>query len=216
MSRRKKALVWLLGLVLAVAVLLPVAGVLVISSGWFQEKVRLRLVEEVERATGGAVEIDSFRFDWRELRAEVNGLVIRGSEAAGEPPLFRAESIVVGLRIISALDRDVNIALLAVTRPEISITVDEEGNTNLPTPAAATAPEPANPIEPLLDLAIQRFEVTDGVLQYNSRVYPFSFGGRNLSARSAYEAAGPRYKGEISARRLELAADQRLPVLLDG
>ena len=215
-SRRKKALLWVLGAAAALAILLPVTGVLVVSSEWFREKVRLRLVEEVERASGGKVEIAAFHFDWRNLRAEVNGFVVRGNEPAEEPPLFQAESIVVGLRVISALDRDVNIALLAVRRPEINVTVDGEGNTNLPSPAAAGQPVQKNPIGTLLDLAIQRFEVTDGVLVYNHQRYPFSFAGESLSAKSVYEAAERRYRGEISARQLQVTAQERVPVLLDA
>jgi hypothetical protein len=43
--------------VTALAILLLAGAVAVVRSGWFREKVRLRIITEVERATGGRVEV---------------------------------------------------------------------------------------------------------------------------------------------------------------
>ncbi|MEK7752659.1 MAG: hypothetical protein AAB654_12135, partial [Acidobacteriota bacterium] len=45
------------------------AGLLTLRSEWFRDKVRQRIIAEAERSTGGRVEIGSFDFDWRRLRA---------------------------------------------------------------------------------------------------------------------------------------------------
>ena len=65
----------------------------------------------VERATGGHVEIGSFSYNWRDLTAEVKSFVLRGTEPASAPPLFRADKIQIGFRIISALEKKVDIAV---------------------------------------------------------------------------------------------------------
>ena len=77
------------------------AAVLVLRSGWFHEQVRVRLVSAVETATGGRVAIGSFAFDWRRLRAEIRDFTLHGTEPAGKPPLLHADSIAVGLKIVS-------------------------------------------------------------------------------------------------------------------
>ena len=77
----------------ALVILLLVGAMVVVRSGWFREKVRLRIVTEVERATGGRVEVGGFRFAWERLEAEVDSFVLHGKEPAGEPPLFRARTL---------------------------------------------------------------------------------------------------------------------------
>ena len=79
------------------------AGVLILRSDWFHEKVRARIVETVETATGGRVELGGFQFDWRRMRVEVQAFTIHGTEPAARPPLLHADSIALGLKSVSAL-----------------------------------------------------------------------------------------------------------------
>src|SRR6516165_5973158 len=113
MSRKRAA--WIvLGSAAAVVVLALIAAVVVVRSAWFHSKVRERLVAIVESATGGRVEIGGFRFDWRRLRVEVTDFTVHGSEPPDKPPLLHAASIEVGLKIVSVLERDVDIEHLDV------------------------------------------------------------------------------------------------------
>src|SRR5690242_9476907 len=93
---------WFRRILLALAGLAVIVAALAfftLRSQWFYDKVRQRIVSTVETATGGRVEIGSFQFDWRQLRAEVKSFVIHGTEPADKPPLLRAGSVVVGLKI---------------------------------------------------------------------------------------------------------------------
>src|SRR5579872_6879469 len=98
----RKRLVWTIAGVLAgIVILVCVAGVLALRSQWFFERVRRYVVTTVETATGGRVEAASFRFDWTQMRAELDGLTVHGTEPPDKPPLFRAASVAVGLRVVS-------------------------------------------------------------------------------------------------------------------
>ena len=107
----------------ALLVAAGVAGLFTLRSEWFRDKVRERIVAEAERASGGIVKLESFDFNWRALRVELRGFLLRGSEPASAQPLFRAGSIVVGLRIVSMLKRDVDLASLVIERPEVNILI---------------------------------------------------------------------------------------------
>jgi len=178
MSGVKKKLLWILAGGTGFVLVTALAGMLLFSSDWFRRQVRERIVTEVERATGGRAEISSFTFDWRSLRAEVRGFVLHGSEPAGHPPLFRADSIIVGLKIVSAFRRDVDIALLEVNRPELSIEVQDDGRTNLPRPGPSWN-SGGNVIAPLVRLAIRRFRLTNGVCRFASRTTPLEVNAEN-------------------------------------
>jgi translocation and assembly module TamB len=186
---------------LGVAALL-VSGVMVVRSPWFREQVRRRIVSEVETATGGRVEAGAFTFDWRLLRAEVKGLVVHGTEAADKPPLFRASSVAVGLKIVSLLRRKFDIAYLDVVGPRVYLILYPDGRTNVPEPKTHSK---RSTVDAILDLAVGRFSLQDGVFEVESRQStPFSARGRNLNARLVYERAGPRYRAEVAIQPLDL------------
>ncbi|HEV3200838.1 MAG TPA: hypothetical protein VGZ73_23205, partial [Bryobacteraceae bacterium] len=215
---RKRIVLTIAGSLAVLLLVTLVAGVLAIRSHWFYEKVRLFLVSNVETATGGRVEAPSFRFDWKRMRAEIDGFALHGTEAPDKPPLFRASSIAVGLRIVSLLKRDVDIQYLDVADPRIYLIVHPDGHTNVPEPKIPQG-NARSPVETILNLAIGRFDIRNGVFEVEARgEIPFDARGRNLSARFQYEAppsitggktsgatsSGPRYHGDVSIQPLDL------------
>ncbi|HUI55431.1 MAG TPA: translocation/assembly module TamB domain-containing protein [Bryobacteraceae bacterium] len=203
MSRKRIA--WTLagslaGLLLAAAM----AAIFVVQSAWFYGKVRGRILETLETATGGRVEIATFHFDWRRMRAEVTSLVLHGTEPAAKPPLFRANSVAVGLRVVSFLERDVDISYLEIVGPQVFLIVGPDGSTNVPQPKVRRKiAEP--PMQTILNLAIGRFAVTNGMFEVAAGgKTPFAAHGDNLSARLLYDRDGPRYRGEIAIQPLDM------------
>ncbi len=75
----------LLGLA-GLAVVLLLAGVVLVQTAWFKNLIRQRIQSETERATGGRVEIGSFAYNWHDLTAEVAPFVLHGTEPASAPP----------------------------------------------------------------------------------------------------------------------------------
>ena len=214
MSRR--GIAWIAGGTIAGLLLAAAAAVLAVRSQWFYEKVRQRLVDTVETATGGKVEAASFQFDWKRLRAEVTGFAIHGNEPLDKPALLRASSIAVGLKIVSLLKRQVDILYLEVADPRIYLIVYPDGRTNIPEPKTAGSRRP--PVETILDLAIGRFDLRNGICEVESRgKTPFDARGRNLNLRMLYEMAGPRYVGAIAIQPLDVQWPglQTLPVAMN-
>ena len=202
MSRKRFAFT-LAGSAAGVLLVLMAAAVLVVQSRWFYEKVRGVLVSTVETATGGRVEAASFQFDWKRLRAEITGFVLHGNEPADKPALVRASSIAVGLKIVSLVKRDVDIQYLDVADPHVYLIVYPDGRTNVPEPKIKGNERP--PVETLLDLAIGRFDLRNGIFEVEARgTTPFDARGQNLNVRLLYERAEPRYLGEISIQPLDL------------
>ena len=201
MSRRKRWMAIAAGL--ACALILAIgAAVLVLQSAWLYGKVRTWIVGTVEKSTGGRVEAGSFRFDWKLLRAEIDNFTLHGTEPPGKAPLFHAASVAVGLKIVSLFHRDFDVQYLDVAAPEIDLIIDPDGHTNIPQPK--TAGTGKDPSETILKLAIARFTLTNGIFTINSRQKtPFELRGQNLNLNLLYDAAVPRYRGEISVQPLE-------------
>jgi translocation and assembly module TamB len=204
MSRAGKWTAWILGSTALALLAFAATVVIVVRSHWFYDRVRRSIVETVETATGGRVEIASFQFDWHRLRAEVHAFTLHGTEPPDKPPLLRAESVAVGLKIVSLLKRHVDIEYLDVTAPQVYLIVGPDGRTNVPEPKVAKkAGKPA--VQTILDLAIGRFNLQRGQFEVESRgKTPFSASGSHLNARFLYGRAGPRYSGDVSIQPLDL------------
>jgi translocation and assembly module TamB len=183
---------------------------------------RQHLVDEAERASGGRAEIGRFRFDWKTLTAEVRQFVLHGTEPAGEQPLVRADSIRVGLRIISLMERNIDIASLTLVRPQVNIIVDAQGRTNFPSPKLSR-PITTDPIQMIVQLAIKQVAVQQGIVHVGDRELPLDIRGENLDLALSYDVTGPRYQGKIamqkmhvdSGRMLDLAFDMNSEILLE-
>ena len=105
--------------------------------GWDEEQRRVgevrqrraRVIEELERSTGGRAEIGQFAFNWRTLTARVSKIVLHGDESSDQPPFIQIDSALVGLRVLAALERRVDLSSLDVSRPRIHVIVNPDGST---------------------------------------------------------------------------------------
>jgi len=203
-------------ILVAVAILVvicAIAALLVVRSGWFRELVRERIVAEVESATGGRVEVGSFSFKWETLVAKISPLVLHGTEPDSDPPLLRVESVSVGLRVISMLERKFDLDSITVDQPHLRIVVYEDGSNNLPTPTGQSSGK--SWAENLVDLSVHRYAVTNGIADIDLRRVPLSFNGEDLRVQMTRETASKRYRGDIASRHLRVASNIMAPAEAD-
>jgi translocation and assembly module TamB len=211
MALRKRALLKVLGALTALVVLLGIAAIFIVQSSWFYDKVRQRIVGTVETATGGRVEVESFRFHWKQMRAEVRGFVLHGTEPADKPPLLRAGSVVVGLKLVSILRRDVDIQSLTVSDPHVYLIIGADGRTNFPEPKVRRTGK-SSTMEDILKLAIDRFNLERGIFEVEARTrVPFAARGENLNVKLAYDLLGARYRGTVAIQPLYASYDDYGP-----
>ena len=139
--------------------------------------------------------------------------MLHGTEPATERPLFRADSVKVGLKIISMMKRDVDISSLVVDVPQVNILVDASGKTNFPAPKVKGRAS-KDPMEGLVDLAVGSINLNNGSLSYADRKIPLSVHGENLHARLNYHFADPSYHGDLAIKHLNLETGKTRPMML--
>ncbi len=198
MTGRRAAIA--LALFAALCLALGAGFLALVRTSWFRDKVRQRLIAEVERATGGRAEIGSFYFDGGRMRAEIREFVLHGTEARNQAPFLRARRIAVGFKIVSLIKRNIDLRLLEVEAPRLRIAVYPDGTTNIPRPRP---PRPGGPnaVERFLALAIDRVEILQGAIECGIQKANFDFHGESLRVQLFYEAAHEQYAGRISVRR---------------
>ena len=161
-----------------------ITGVLVyVSSPRFKETARQYVLKAIENETGGRVTIGRLHWDWWTQRVSILDLTIRGTEPADGAPLAHVESIEAGINLRSLLKRRLDLFELTVTRPELHLTVDSMGNTNLPTPP------PQSGGRSDFQISIENFTIAQGTAFVNERQIDIGLVVRNLQSDLSYKGA---------------------------
>ena len=103
-----------------VFIALALAGLWYINTNSFQAYVRRRMVQEVERITGGRAEIGSFHVVPFHLQVEVRNITVHGKEAATDIPLAHADSLLAQLKIISLARSEFGFNTLTLDHPVVA------------------------------------------------------------------------------------------------
>ncbi|MDQ2777529.1 MAG: translocation/assembly module TamB domain-containing protein [Acidobacteriota bacterium] len=186
-------------------VLIVISGALLVRTEWFKDKVKDNIIAGIERTTGGRVELGSFDFDWRRLTARLGQFTLHGTEPAAGMPLFHGDSIVISLRIISWLERNVDISSVVVDRSETYLLVRPDGSTNIPGPRQHTLGQIAGD---LLNVKIGHFEFRNAILQTGLKRISLSVRGEALRLSLAYKSHPSRYDVLLSSDKLFVESPQ--------
>ena len=193
-----------------------VAGLLISGADRVSQWIGREIVQQIERKTGARVELGGFHISPLRLRARMDDLTVHGLEPADAPPMFHADHVEIGLRIISFFGRKIALDRLIVDRPEVAIRVGPDGGSNLPHPAAPRASRPWQ--QTLFSLQIGELALRDGTLAFNDRRTPLAIRGENLefTLQYAVPVAGEQaYVGNLLLRRVQVVARRDAPFRFD-
>lgn len=190
-------------------VVLGVTGVLLVRSGWFRNYISQKIISSAEASTGGRVDVGNFRFDWTSMTAVMTNFVIHGNEPAGAAPLLRVARVQLNLRFFTSLHRPWEITYLGVDRPEANVIVYADGRTNIPSPRTKSS---TNPLQTVIDLAIGRFQITNGEIAFAARRSKFNLQGKNLRAQLSYETRDDQYRGNLTLQPTQITSGRNMPV----
>lgn len=211
MSRRLKIVRNIAIGVVALVAGLGVAGILIVQTDWFRNYVKQKIIASTEESTGGKVEVGSFRFDWRHLRAAVTDFVIHGNEPAGAAPFLIARDVQLVVRPFTSIHHFLDVAYLGIDQPQANIIVFPDGRTNVPTPKTALTSK-ESPVQTVVDLAVGHFVLTNGQLVFASQKQALNVRASNLRAQLWFNVLKQRYAGQISLQPLYVVSGRNTPV----
>jgi translocation and assembly module TamB len=188
--------IWKYLLVLAILLLIVLGGL-----GWyattdsFQTLVRSRLVSELERITGGRVDVGSVHAVPFRFQVEVRDLTIHGRESSADLPYIHVDRLLVRLKITSVLTPRLLFQSVVFERPIIHIAVYPDGTTNQPLPKFADGQK--TPVQSLFALSINQLEVRHGELLFNDQKIPLDFVVDDVFADMDYSLLHRRYEASL-------------------
>lgn len=207
MNGRAKGLVIAAGAVCALLILLCASALYTLQTTWFRNKIKEKIIAAVEQVSGGRVEIQSFDYHWSTLTADFSDFVVHGTENISARPLFEADRVSVGLRVVSVLKRNIDVASVVVSRPRIDLSVASDGSTNIPAPRLRRV-SVGQGMQALLDLKIGHLEFNDGLINADLKQIPISFRGEDTSVFLVYLGRERHYDVKLRSRKLQVNSDR--------
>jgi len=179
------------GLLLVAAI----GGYLYLKSNSFRQFALRKIAAEADQATGGHAQIGGLDFSLSTLTAHLYNITVRGTEGPDKPALLHADKLTVGLKVLSALHRQVVLSELIVDRPIVHLLVDAAGKNNLPT--APPSPKSSSPTS-VFDLGVRHAQISNGEVYYNDKKTPMDADLYDLGAEIKFAALAKRYDGKLS------------------
>jgi translocation and assembly module TamB len=188
---------WKIPLLLLLGMVPVLAGLgWYITTDSFQDMVRRRLVAELERDTGGRVELESIHTTPLQLRVDVRGLTIHGREAANEIPYAHFDRLAAQFKIISLLGAEFGFRSVVVERPVVHVIFYPDGTTNQPTPRGTQAGG-GKALERLFALSITRLEARRGTLLWGDQTIPLDFTADEVFVDMSYSFLFRRFESNV-------------------
>ena len=212
MKRRNRILLTVAGALVGTLVLIIIAAFITIQSSWFSNFAREKIIAAVEDSTGGRAEIGSFQLDPWHLTLRITNFVLHGTEPVGSYPLARIELLELKLKLFSALKKAIDLQYLGVERPQVNLMLLPGGSTNIPGPKVPKQPSQASGLQTVVDLAVGRFQVKNGLIRVLQQKTAFSGEGQNLRVLLNYNILNPSYAGNIVIDPLVIASGRRPPL----
>lgn len=200
---------WVLRVVLTVIVvvlLLALGAIWYANTPQFSKFVRGKVIAELERVTGGRVEMGTLHWSLLHLDFVVNNLTIHGTEAPGQLPYAHVNRLYIRAKIISLFEQKIGLDYFEADHPVIHIIIYPDGSTNQPHPKVQSTHK--STINTIFNLQVNRAEVRDGVAVVNQRATPFNVDANNLGVVITYvpaKAAQPEhYAGKVHLEDLTM------------
>jgi translocation and assembly module TamB len=198
-----------------VLIALLVAAVWYTETPQFENLVRGKVVAELQRMTGGRVDLGAFHWHLLHLEFTADNLTIHGLEARGQIPYAHIDRLYVRLKVISFLRHEIGMDYLEADRPVFHLIVYRDGTTNQPHPLTREVQrKPA--IDTIFELKINQAELRDGVMIVNERKMPFSAAAKQVGVTLEYRPAiglkgKERYLGSVHVEDLSLRRGNETP-----
>jgi len=177
----------------------------------FQTMVRQRVVDELQRVTGGRVELGSIHTIPFRFQVDIRDLTIHGRESPGEIPYAHVDRLVAQVHLSSALSKELGFHSVVLQRPVIHLIVYPDGTTNQPEPKVKAAPT-KTPLQQLFSFSIGRLDVRSGELLWNQRRIPLDFAANDISAGMDYSLLHRKYEGSLLLGKIDSRFDDYRPV----
>ena len=192
---RKRRLAKYFLIVSLVTFLLLAGAAWYVTTDSFQSMILHRLVSELERVSGGRVELASLHTVPFHLQVEMRGLTIHGRESANDTPYLHVNNLMAQIKVISLIETRFGFASVILEQPVAHVIVYPDGSTNQPAPHQSAPSE--SPVEQLFSLSINNLQVRHGELLWADQRVPLDFTANDVYVDMTHSLLRRRYETNV-------------------
>jgi len=182
-----------------------------ITTDSFQALVRRRVVAELERVTGGQVNLGSIHTIPFRFQVEMRDLTIHGRELVSDVPYAHVDHIVARVKLISTLGAEFGFSSVVLDHPVVHIISYSDGSTNQPARNFNRTSNTTS-VEQLFSLSITQLEVRRGELLWNDKRTPLDFTANDVSADMSYSFLHRQYDGDLLLGKIDTRFENFRPI----
>jgi uncharacterized protein involved in outer membrane biogenesis len=198
MAERKRRGLRIALIVLAIVVVLPVAGAAVVALSFDANRLKPRIAAAIEQATGRTVSIDGAVRLGLSLQPTLEVDSVTLGNAPGFSPVNMAslDRLDLRLALLPLLERHIEIEKLDLVHPVIALQIDAQGHDNwhferAPVPPQSAAPA-ASSTARRTTLRIQTMSIADGAIAFSDARTGANFGVSAVQLTATQgDAGGP-------------------------
>src|SRR6202140_348090 len=182
-----------------------------VTTDSFQALVRRRVVAELERVTGGQVNLGGIHTIPFRFQVEMRDLTIHGREPAREVPYAHVDHVVARIKVISTFGAEFGFSSVVLDRPVVHIISYPDGTTNQPARNSKRTSNTTS-VEQLFSLSISQLEVRRGELLWNDQGTPLDFTANDVSADMTYSFLHRQYNGNLLLGKIDTRFENFRPI----
>jgi translocation and assembly module TamB len=186
-------------------------GLWYVTSDSFQDLVRRRMIAELERITGGRVEIGSIHTIPFRMQVDVREITVHGREAATDVPLAHADRLVARVKGLSLLRSEFGFHELTLDHPVIHLAFSPDGTSNVPGPSVARASEVSS-IQQLFALSIDNLYIRHGLLLWDDKNIPLDLAANDAGIAMEYSFLQGHYESRVLLGKVDSKFDGFRPI----
>src|ERR1700731_5318666 len=108
---------WAVVTIAGAVLVLVVAAVVIVHTDAFRRFVLEQIEQKAQASLGARLNVERMAINWRLFTFDFYGITLHGKENAAQPPLFAADHLRVGLKIVSILQRKVDLNEIVLDQP---------------------------------------------------------------------------------------------------
>lgn len=195
-SRRNPTISVVISIVsgLAVAVMLCCAGFITFLNTAAGHRYLLQWAERnASDAAGVPVRLQNLALHPSTLTVDLYGVRVAGAAPFANLPLFQADHLKVGIRVVSILSRSWYLDQIQLDHPVAWVVVNPNGTSNLPVFKGNGSSS-----TDLFDLGVRQVHIARGEVYYNSHPHALNADLHDIAFNSVFSGLLKRYKGRLA------------------
>jgi translocation and assembly module TamB len=210
-AKWKKIILWsAAGIFVLVLGILITAVLLLQHSPSFRQWVLAKVENSIAESTGARIEVRDFDVHISTLSVDLYNVKVHGTESNPNAPLFQADHLGVGIKILSVLHGKWRLQSVVLDHPVVHVFVNKAGENNLPKSQKKSSSQTS-----IFDLAIQKFVLDRGEIYYNDKKSVLDAELHDLEVNTSFDNFHSRYYGDLMYKQGRVQYGAYAPMVHD-